>query len=223
MKFAQYTLLAVLLAPGLAQASPSGIWHFKVLLDGKPIGDHRFRVSRDGDTQQVAVDARFKVKILFVTVYSYRLEDREVWQDGCLHEISSRTRVNGQNFSVEGTKSAGSLKLVHGSEDDASVTPIAGCVMSFAYWDRSILRQNRLLNVQTGQYMKIRVDDLGQQAIDIQGRETPAHRYRLRAETLDIDLWYGPGGDWLQLESRIRGRTLKYERLPTDMRVASEP
>lgn len=226
MKFAHCILLAALLVPGLSQASPSGTWHFKVLLDGKPIGDHTFRVSRDGDTQRVEVDARFKVKVLFVTVYAYQLEDREVWRNGCLDEISSRTRVNGRGFSVEGTKSAGILRVAHGPEDDASITPITGCVMSFAYWDKAILRQDRLLNVQTGHYMKIRVDDLGPQAVEIQGEKIPAHHYRLRAEKLDIDLWYGPGGEWLQLESRIRGRTLKYERLtplPADLRIASEP
>jgi hypothetical protein len=41
-----------------------------------------------------------------------------------------------------------------------------------------------------------------------------AERYRLRADDLDITLWYTPDGDWIGLESDTgKGRMLRYERL----------
>ena len=48
----------------------------------------------------------------------------------------------------------------------------------------------------------------------VQGRTVEAERYRLRANSLDITLWYTPDGRWIGLESDTgKGRTLRYERI----------
>ena len=225
MRYAQYILLAALLVPGLAQASPSdtGTWRFKVLLDGKPVGYHTFRVARDGDVQSVRVDADFEVKVLFVTLYAYQLDAQEIWQGGCLRQISSQTSVNGERFRVHGERQAGDMEITRSKAGVASVRKLSGCVMTFAYWDPAILAQSRLLNVQTGQYMNVDVQRVGQAAIDVQGRPVTTTQYRLRADKLDIDLWYGPGGEWLKLASKVGHRTLEYQRLaplPAEFRLA---
>jgi hypothetical protein len=38
-----------------------------------------------------------------------------------------------------------------------------------------------------------------------------AKRYRLETDKFSIDLWYGPGSQWLALESKTEsGRNLRY-------------
>ena len=67
--------------PGFALAETSRVWDYNALLDGKPIGTHRFAVLGDGPELRLESDASFSVKILFVEVYRYRHKAREVWRD----------------------------------------------------------------------------------------------------------------------------------------------
>jgi len=50
-------------------------WNFAVLLDGKPIGTHRFVLAQAGQLRQLSSDARMDVKILGLSLrhLSYRL------------------------------------------------------------------------------------------------------------------------------------------------------
>ena len=47
--------------------------------------------------------------------------------------------------------------------------------------------------------------------LDVRGLDTPAKRYRLSGEDLQIDVWYSLDDEWLALESPAKGgRTLRY-------------
>jgi len=62
--------------------------------------------------------------------------------------------------------------------------------------------------------VNVRVESLGTEERMMQGRKVAAERYRLRAEKLDISLWYTPDGRWIALESDTgKGRTIRYERI----------
>ena len=91
------------LLPGFALAETSRVWDYNALLDGKPIGTHRFAVLGDGPELRLESDASFSVKILFVEVYRYRHKAREVWRDDCLEQINSETHENSDNFKVDGS------------------------------------------------------------------------------------------------------------------------
>ena len=75
---------------------------FEVLLDDKHIGSHTFRISRNGTVKRVQTEAAFNVKVLFVTVYSYRHVNDELWRSGCLQQIRSQTDSNGDLYQVQG-------------------------------------------------------------------------------------------------------------------------
>jgi hypothetical protein len=86
--------------------------------------------------------------------------------------------------------------------------------MSFAYWNPAILSQQRLLNAQTGEYLDVSVQQLGEQALQLQDRAVPALHYRIRTGESDIDLWYSTDRDWLALSTATSGGELRYRRLP---------
>lgn len=216
-----WILLIALLQASVARAD-TDTWRFKVLLDDKPIGYHTFKVTKEGDTQQVQIDVRFRVKFLFVTVYSYDLTDTEHWKDGCLRQISSKTRANGKTWAVEGSRDGRALEVKSEKNDETKVARLTDCVMTFAYWNPAMLKQSRLLNAQTGDYMDVDIKSLGSQTIEVQGEPVAARHYRLSADKLDIQLWYADG-HWIQLASSVDGRTLRYELvspLPADLRIA---
>ena len=184
---------------------------FRVMLDDKDIGVHRFSVARQDDRELVEIEADFRVTFLAIPVYSYDHRNREVWRDGCLVRIESKTDDNGDEFRVEG-EDRGDRFVV--ATQDGTIELDADCVMSFAYWNREFLTQGRLLNAQTGEYLPVSVEELGIETLRLGDAPVEARRYRLsnRDEDIDISVWYATdSGRWLSLESRVGGkRVLRY-------------
>ena len=196
-------------SPGASAATQSGgdVWNFRVMLDGEPVGWHRYVVRRDGAETEVESRASFDVRFLFINAYRYRHEARERWRGTCLDALESRTETNGDVEEVEAA-SLGDTLLVAGPAGDAR---LPGCVMSFAYWDPRILGASRLLNSQTGEWLPVRIADRGSEVLDLEGRPVRATRHRLSAPGLQIDLWYSDGR-WVALEAPTPGgRVLRYE------------
>ena len=182
---------------------------FNVLLDGDPIGEHRFELRDRGSAREVVSQADFRVRLLFVDLYRYRHTATERWLGDCLEALSARTDDNGEIEVVAARRSGAGLVV----DATRSQGRHGGCVRSFAYWNPRILDAGRLLNAQTGEYLPIRVLPLGEERLPVRGRLESTRRYRLIGEGVEIDLWYA-GDDWVALESRTgEGRRLRYESL----------
>jgi len=193
--------------PGPPMAETGREWNFRVLLDGKEVGWHRYVVRADGDSTEVESRAQFDVRFLFLNAYRYRHEARERWRGACLDELESRTETNGTVEQVAAVARDEALVVARPSGD----ARLPGCVMSFAYWDPRILRAARLLNSQTGELLPVRVDARGTERLNVAGRSVPATRHRLSGPDLQIDLWYADGR-WVALEAPTPGgRVLRYE------------
>ena len=203
------TLLAVAQTAASSPAAPAagGEWNFRVLLDGKEVGWHRYVVRGDGASTEVESRAQFDVRFLMLNAYSYRHTARERWRGACLDELESRTETNGRVEEVAAVAYDDAV-VVDGPSGDAR---LPGCVMSFAYWDPRILRATRLLNSQTGELLPVSVSERGTERVSVAGRNVAATRHRLSAPNLQIDLWYADGR-WVALEAPTPGgRTLRYE------------
>jgi hypothetical protein len=182
---------------------------FAVFLDDRRIGTHRFdfMTSPPGDSTTVRSAASFTVKILGIPAYRYHHQTSEAWRDGCLETLAANTDDNGRQLHVQAKRDGDALRVTR--EGDARTLP--GCVMSYAYWDRRLLTQKRLLNPQTGEYDAVRIEAFGHEPLDLPGRRIAAERYRISSAGMHIDLWYAPDGEWLQLDSTTRdGRRLRY-------------
>jgi hypothetical protein len=200
-------LYTVLLTPH-ASASSNREWRFEVLLDDEPIGFHTFRLNDSGATRELRGEARFRVKLLGFTVYDYAHRNLELWRDDCLQRIDASTDANGTGMYVRGSVEGEQLVL----ENNAGNSIVPGCVMTFAYWNPAILSQQRLLNAQTGEYLDVSVQKLGETALPHQGRSVPALHYRLTTAEGDIELWYTTDRDWLALSTTTSGGQLRYRR-----------
>lgn len=182
-------------------------WNFRVLLDGREVGWHRYVVRGEGESTEVESRAQFDVRFLFLNAYRYRHEAHERWRGACLDELESRTDTNGSVEEVAAATHDDTL-VVAGPSGDVR---LSGCVMSFAYWDPRILGARRLLNSQTGELLPVRVEGRGVERVAVGGRSVPATRHRLSAPDLQIDLWYADGR-WVALEAPTPGgRLLRYE------------
>ncbi len=184
---------ASLLIVSHAATAQSQKWDFQVFLDERPIGHHHFALREAGQERELKSEARFDVKVLFITAYRYAHDATERWRGNCLTQIQARTDDNGKKSEV-------------GNE------PAESCVMSFAYWNPEMLRQTRLLNAQTGKVETVSIAAMGEEKISIRGAQTAATRYRITGPKHPIDLWYGADRSWLALQSTLEGgRRLRYQ------------
>ena len=175
---------------------PTGEWNFRALLDGKPIGQHRFSVSGEGVERKVVSEASFAVKFLGITAYRYRHKATEQWHDNCLTALHSTTDDDGKPESVRADQNDAALR---------------GCVMSFAYWNPAIQTQTRLLNAQTGKLETVQVKRIGNGPIDVRGKPVEATEFRITGAANPIAVWYSAQGEWLGLDSTVAGgRKLSY-------------
>lgn len=183
-------------------------WEFQVLLDERPIGYHRFTLRGEGTERQLTSEARFNVKLWFINAYRYAHDATEVWRDNCIEKMTARTLDGGKKLEVVASQDAGYLAVTSTRGRDV----LHGCVMSFAYWNPEILRQSRLLNVQTGEYTPVRIAALGDEQVTVRGSMMTATRYRISGPQFPIDLWYSVDQTWVALQSTVdRGRSLRYE------------
>ena len=197
------TAISFVAAPFAASAGDAErSWDFSVLLDGSPIGFHRFELVQEGDTQRLSSEARFDVRFLFINAFRYRHENREQWHGECLQSIESSTRQNGKEFSVNGARVGNRFVVEANGERDA----VDECVMTFAYWNPGFLARSRLLDPQSGQYLPVEVEELGQQKFNVKGEQVLASAYRIRASKLELTVWYSDKDEWLGLESIAKGQ-----------------
>jgi len=202
-------LIALLLVPGTVRAhAETNDWTFRVLLDGRQIGRHRFLLRGEGDEDlELRSEMQVDVRVLLVTVYHYRHEAIERWHGNCLRSLVSHTDNNGTRESVNAA-AEGELLTV---ERARAVEEHSGCIMSFAYWNPQILRARRLLNNETGELLPVSITPHGTETVTVHGEPLSASRYRISAPKLQIDLWYA-GDLWVGLEAVAEGgRRLRYE------------
>ncbi len=194
-------------ASQLAWSASSQIYDFKVLLGKDEIGRQRFDVSSEGDRTQVRVDAQFKVKFLYITVYTYRHTNVETWEGTCLREIHAETDDNGESFFVNGVFQNGRLQV----QTQAGNWSSEGCIKTFAYWNPEWIKSERLLNSQNGEHQPVSVRAVGEDTILVQGVPTRTTHRRIVTEKFAVDLWYTLSGRWVALQSTTaKGDTLRY-------------
>ena len=190
-----------------ASAAAAQEWNFRVYLDDKPIGYHHFKLTQTGASEQLSTAANLDVEFLMITVFKYRHDNVEHWDNRCLSSITSTTDENGKLFHVDGAVTDRGFRLSTAEGE----TTLPACISTFAYWDKSFLQHDRLLNSQNGEFMNVETDYLGEHSVKVRETSVAATRYRLSGEDLDIELWYSHNDQWLGLQSTTSsGRLLRY-------------
>ena len=182
-------------------------WDFDVSMDGKPIGTHQFVLSEKENNQQILKsEAKFNIKILSISFFKYHHEANETWDNNCLKKLEAKTQENSKTTQVKGIQEKTSFRLSYPTSTEIN----SECVMTFAYWNSKILQQKKLLNPQTGDYLSTNISALGQEMILAKGQNVRAEHYKIDTAKFKIDIWYGPDGEWLALQSLTEDGRIDY-------------
>ena len=178
---------------------------FAVDREGSPLGTHSTTITRNGDEIEVTVKIDFRVDLAFLTLYRYEHESREVWRNGQLFSLNSKTNDNGEDFAVSALR-RGDILVVEGQDGRLE---IPGDTLPTSYWNPAFITQERVLDSQRGTLIDINVEPLGRELITSSGETIEACRYRLSGD-LRFDIWYDGDGRWVALTFNAKGAEVLY-------------
>ncbi len=176
-------------------------YNFTVFIDQREVGQHQFSVTREGETIRVASTMALNFTVLLVKKVSYQHRANEIWQNGCITELTSETTRQGKTSAVDARGIGSGLLVVRGDETE----DLSGCVRGFAYWDPALLEGEFLLNADSGKYVPVEITTTV--------AEDSSKSIVIKGPKMLIDLQYSAEGEWLSLESELKiGGTLRYQR-----------
>lgn len=192
-------------SPSLS-AAPDKEIRFKIFLNDREVGSHRFTLKYQGEKLLVSSTMSLDFTLFMVKKIKYRHQANEVWQAGCLVSLNSQTQKQGKNIRVNAITDASGLVVEHSEGSEI----ISGCARGFAYWDPTLLDADYLLNAESGEYHPVEISSRV-------SAESGNRDMLISGPKADIRLQYDAAGNWLTLESKLQiGGLLRYRRTTSE-------
>ena len=186
-----------------AEENATEVFNFKVSLDNREVGWHKFVVETKGNQLTVSSKAKMDFTVLMVKKVAYRHEATETWLGDCLQAFESKTKRNTKIFLTSGSVKDGDFYVNRNGEE----VLVSKCVKTFAYWRPAWLDDEFLLNVETGKYTPISLEVTEDQLTNMTKRVVGLPK-------TEIHLAYDKSGNWQTLESDLKiAGTLRYHRI----------
>lgn len=184
-------------APARA-ATPKSL-KFTVLRNGEAVGSQVVKFQDIGNRLDVTVDTAVVVKIAIIPVYRFEHHDKEVWQNGHLTRLSSKTNDDGTHHHLNVVAEPNSLD-VKGDDKESHLPPSA---IPASLWNPATVRQAMLMNTLDGHAMAVKVTDLGDDTVSVHGKPRLAHHYAMTGD-LSRELWYDASGTLVQVRFKAK-------------------
>lgn len=175
-----------------AAAAPAKVRQtFDIVRKDDKIGANIVDIDRQGDSVTAKNKTDIAVKVMYVEVYRYQHACSETWKGGQLTAFKSQTDDNGTKHVVEVAPAATPDKvtlIVDGkkSEEPKGLAPAS-------LWSRELVTRTELFDPADGKRMTVKVTDLGDETLTIQGVQHQTRHFRLSAKApaeFDRDLWF---------------------------------
>jgi hypothetical protein len=172
--------------PGWAAGVPEGrVLAFDIMRNGEAIGTHTYHFNKSTDRTEVWIKTYIDYRLLFIPIYKFEHESREVWRDGRLTSLESNTNENGTPVKLEIHRDKNSLLVVAKDGNlyvDREIIPAS-------LWNHLLLNRNKTLTTVSGNLKTFQVEYVGEESIDLRGQQTTTQHFRLIGE-FERDLWY---------------------------------
>lgn len=181
--------------------SPTGPTHldFTVFRNGDPIGHHEITVEQTADSETVAIKTNIVVEVAYIPVYRFEHTGREVWRNGRLISLRSKTNDDGDKHTLDVSAKADHLDV----DGDGATSSADVNILPASLWNHDIVGKTILLNTLTGKQMSVAVSDLGADTITAHGATIAAHHYKLTGD-LKRELWYDQSNTLVQVKLKAK-------------------
>jgi Family of unknown function (DUF6134) len=167
------------------------------------------RFSQTGSTLTVTSQIDLRVKVAFITVYSYQQTANDDWENGVLVRTRIQTNDDGKETLVQAEARDGQLTVEGPS---GSSTTRLGAMTDISFWNQAIIQGPTLIDSQTAELIKIQVEGGTKERITVRGQEVEARRYSMTGtKGRSGSVWYDDAGSLVKAVVTTRGETLGYE------------
>lgn len=192
----------------LAGVPEGGMLAYEISRKGKRLGFQTldFKQLDNGDLQ---VDVHIEIDFaIIIPLFTYTHDSREIWRDGKLLLLKSRTDNNGEDTFVD-LRAEGDKLVGNGTDYENN---LSADLLSTSYFNPNFIRQSEIVSSQDGRLLKIGIEELGRETLDLETGRVVATRFRLTGK-LRIDIWYTDDGRWVKTEFTRGGNTLVIDQV----------
>ena len=193
---------------GIEGVPQDGALTFTVLRDGSEIGEHKITFNQTGGDLQVDINTDIKVTLPLIGIAVYRFEHQghEVWRNGQLAALTSKTYDDGTDHKVDAAADGAALAVKSDIVDQTS----AATIIPASLWNPALMQQSVLLNTLDGHEMPVQIETVGMEPVDVKGAKRDAKHIRVTGG-LERDLWYTPEGSLVRVSFAAKdGSKIEY-------------
>lgn len=185
---------AALAAAPPALAAESASRRFRILRNGSDIGRHALDARLTEDGFSIGIDIDIRVRVLGITAYRYTLTNREVWKDGRLVSLESRTDDDGTRERATVTREGDRLAI--DGTGYSGTAPLEAVTTS--YYTTRFHDRRPWISTQSGKPLSVSIAARSDERFKVTGDLT----------TLLI---YDDRGEWVGCEFDAGGEPARYE------------
>ncbi len=177
---------------------------FLITRKGKKIGYQHidFELQNNGSLK-VSIHIDIRVKLSFITIYDFLHDNTEIWKEGNLQSLNSRTLRDGKSLNLSVKRVEGMLVIDNGEHEDIR----AGSLKPSSYWYADFTLQERAIDTVTGKVLELTALYEGVEETAT-GEET--HYFTLNKD-IPADIIYSDMGHWVGFKFG-KSRHVRYNR-----------
>jgi Domain of unknown function (DUF6134) len=180
---------------------------FKAYRDKSAVGTHTVDVQPSGNNVKVTVKIDLNVSVTFITLFEFKHDCEEIWQDGHLVSLHSKTNDNGDKFQITGKATPDGFRIE--GPGGPAIAP-ADAYTSNSVWNTAVLEEKTVIDAQHGGIIGLSVRPQGQQQVAVAGQQVPAEKYQVVTPFLAGNVWYDEAGRWVKAQFEKDGEQMEY-------------
>jgi hypothetical protein len=180
-----------LIVPALAQEpveSNKARRVFDITRNGDKIGTETIETEKNGDITTVKMATRLAVTAAFIELYHFEHTAVETWTAGHFTSYKAHTNANGSKYTISAVAAGGKLNLtVNGQQSELN-----SIILPTTLWNKDFVDATQMFDADKGMLVSVKVDDLGDEAIELNGAEVQTHHYKITGD-FARDVWLQDG------------------------------
>ena len=187
---------------------------FDVIRKNKVIGSHEITFTENNDVLLVETNIDIKVKVLFLSAYTFTHQSTETWINGNFTKIVAHSDFEDEReYFIKGQDNNDSF-LASGMDGKLELDKN---ILPSKFWNIDILKQKEIFDTQKGIVRTIDVEDLGYEEIKVNKKNIKCNKFIFNASSNPKDkgpfpeytLWYDENDELMKFQFTDEGRGKK--------------